>query len=357
MTSTAARTAAFPEALDPVADRVEQRIEALLTSELARWNAVDPALGDAFGALRDFIAAGGKRLRPAFCACAFVGAGGDIGDPAVIDAAAALELVHTFALAHDDVMDGSDMRRGDDSVHARFAQRHMRAGWRGEPRRFGEGMAILVGDFAFTYADVLMRGMPEAAQVVFDELRVELCVGQSLDLAGTAAASTEAELANRIAVYKSGKYTVERPLHLGAALAGALASLGPSLSAIGLPLGHAFQLRDDVLGAFGDAEITGKPVGDVLREGKPTPLVALAFARADSGDRKLLTRLGNPDLSADDIRDLRTVFARTGALDQIELDIERLVGEARDALAIAPIDDTARAWLDELAAYVAWRDR
>jgi geranylgeranyl diphosphate synthase type I len=204
---------------------------------------------------------------------------------------------------------------------------------------------------------VLMRGMPAAALVVFDELRVELCVGQSLDLAGTAAASTESELANRIAIYKSGKYTVERPLHLGAALAGGLASLGSSLSAIGLPLGHAFQLRDDVLGAFGDAEITGKPVGDDLREGKPTPLVALAFARADSSDREVLARLGNPDLAANDIRDLRTVFARTGALDQIELDIERLVGEARDALAIAPIDDTARAWLDELAAYVAWRDR
>jgi geranylgeranyl diphosphate synthase type I len=218
-------------------------------------------------------------------------------------------------------------------------------------------MAILVGDFAFTYADVLMRGMPEPAQVVFDELRVELCVGQSLDLAGTAAASTETELANRIAVYKSGKYTVERPLHLGAALAGRLASLGPSLSAIGLPLGHAFQLRDDVLGAFGDAEVTGKPVGDDLREGKPTPLVALAFTRADSADRKLLTRLGSPDLSADDIDNLRTVFARTGALDQIELDIERLVGEAREALANAPIDDVARAWLGELAAYVAWRDR
>jgi geranylgeranyl diphosphate synthase type I len=236
-------------------------------------------------------------------------------------------------------------------------RRHVGGGWGGKPRRFGEGMAILVGDFAFTYADILMRGMPDAAHVVFDELRVELCVGQSLDLAGTAAASTEAELANRIAVYKSGKYTVERPLHLGAALADGLASLGPALSAIGLPLGHAFQLRDDVLGAFGDAEVTGKPVGDDLREGKPTPLVALVFARAGAADRELLGRLGDPDLTADDVRELQALFARTGALEQIESDIERLVTQARDALAAAPIDDTARGWLDELAAYVAWRDR
>jgi geranylgeranyl diphosphate synthase type I len=357
MTSTGSKEALFPTALVPFATRVERRIDDLLAAELARWRAVDTTLAEPIEALRGFVATGGKRLRPAFCYCAFVGANGDDDDGRVVDAAAALELVHTFALAHDDVMDGSEMRRGTDSVHARFAQQHARAGWRGEARRFGEGMAILVGDFAFTYADVLMRGMPDAAYGVFDELRVELCVGQSLDLAGTATASTEAELANRIAVYKSGKYTVERPLHLGAALAGALAPLGPSLSAIGLPLGHAFQLRDDVLGAFGDAEVTGKPVGDDLREGKPTPLVALAFARASAADRELLGRLGQPDLSATDIRELQSLFVRTGALDQIESDIERLVTVAREALAVAPIDDTARAWLDELAAYVAWRDR
>jgi geranylgeranyl diphosphate synthase, type I len=357
VTSTGPKEATFPTALVPFATRVERRIDDLLGAELARWQAVDIRLAEPIEALRGFVATGGKRLRPAFCYCAFVGADGESGDPRVVDAAAALELVHTFALAHDDVMDGSEMRRGTESVHTLFAQRHVRAGWRGEPRRFGEGMAILVGDFAFTYADMLMRGMPDAAHVVFDELRVELCVGQSLDLAGTAAASTEADLANRIAVYKSGKYTVERPLHLGAALADGLAPLGPALSEIGLPLGHAFQLRDDVLGAFGNAEITGKPVGDDLREGKPTPLVALAFARADAADRELLRTLGDPDLSEGDIESLQAVFVRTGALDEIEADIARLVAEAREALANAPIAETARGWLDELAAYVAWRDR
>jgi geranylgeranyl diphosphate synthase type I len=356
MAPTAARTAAFPEALDPVADRVEARIDALLTAERRRWVAVDDALADPLDALREFVVAGGKRLRPAFCACAFVGAGGALDDQAVIDAAAALELVHTFALVHDDIMDGSDIRRGRDAVHRRFARAHEDEARRGPARRFGDGMAILVGDFALVYADMLLRGAPEVAQAVFDELRIELCVGQSLDLVGTATARTDAASARRIATYKSGKYTVERPLHLGAALAGRYAELSDALSAVGLPMGEAFQLRDDILGAFGESSVTGKPVGDDLREGKPTPLIAIATARAADGDRDLLAQLGSADLTETDVAALQALFVRTGALDDVEAAIERLVVEARTALGEVPITETARAWLDELAAYVAWRD-
>jgi geranylgeranyl diphosphate synthase type I len=313
-------------------------------------------LADPLDELREFVAAGGKRLRPAFCACAFVGAGGALDDAKVIDAAAALELVHTFALVHDDIMDGSDTRRGRDAVHRQFARRHEDESWRGPARRFGDGMAILIGDFALVYADMLLRGAPDTAQQIFDELRIELCVGQSLDLVGTATARTDADTARRIATYKSGKYTVERPLHLGAALMGRFPDLAGALSAIGLPMGEAFQLRDDILGAFGESAVTGKPVGDDLREGKPTPLIAIASARADTRDRDLLARLGSPDLTESDVAELQALFVRTGALETVELEIDRLVVEARSALAAAPISETARNWLDELAAYVAWRD-
>ena len=351
------RDAVFPESLVPVAARVETRIDDLLAGEVARWGAVDANLVQPIGALRSFVAAGGKRLRPAFCHCAFVGAGGDADDDIVIDAAAAIELVHTFALVHDDVMDGSDTRRGLDSVHRRFVLQHTDASYRGEPRRFGEGMAILVGDFAIVYADILLRDVPRDACAIFDELRIELCIGQSLDLVGTAAASIDRATANRIATYKSGKYTVERPLHLGAALAGRLDELADPLTAIGLPLGQAFQLRDDVLGAFGDADVIGKPVGDDLREGKPTPLAASAFARARDGDRAPLERLGDPELGLSEVEAIRHVFVHTGALAEVEDEIHRLVGEARVALDAAPLTDDAKQRLHELADYVAWRDR
>jgi geranylgeranyl diphosphate synthase, type I len=350
------REAMFPAALVDVADRVEARILELLDREIARWSTVEDALAEPLDELRAMVRAGGKRLRPAFCHCAFVGSGGSRDRDDVIDAAAALELVHTFALVHDDVMDGSDIRRNRDAVHRHFIRRHGATSWRGEPRRFGEGMAILVGDFALVYADVLMRGASPSVLDVFDQLRVELCVGQSLDLMTTAKASTDPVAARRIALYKSAKYTVERPLHLGAALAGRMPALEEPFTAIGLPLGAAFQLRDDVLGAFGEADVTGKPVGDDLREGKATPLVAIAAARADPEDQALLDRLGADDLALDEIAALQDLFVRTGALKEVELEVERLVGEAHAALDGAPITAEARDLLGELADYVAWRD-
>jgi len=359
MSSTAPprRTTTVPPSLVLVGARAESRIVTLLDGEVCRWADVDPELAAPILALRDLVVAGGKRLRPAFCHWAYVGAGGAPDDPTDVDAGAALELLHTFALVHDDVMDGSDRRRGQPAVHRQFMTRHAEAGWRGEARRFGEGAAILVGDFAFVYADILFTDVPDTARRIFDELRLELCVGQHLDLVGTASGSGDARQAARIERYKSGKYTVERPLHLGAALAGRLDELAGPLSDVGLPLGEAFQLRDDLLGVFGDSSVTGKPVGDDLREGKLTPLLAAATARVDATGATLLGRVGAADLSADDIQAVQRLLVECGACDEVERAIEALVDEALTALELAPITAEARAALRELATYVAWRDR
>jgi len=346
-----------PPSLTVVAPPVEGRIDALLEAEVARWSLVDPELVPPLQALRRFVLDGGKRLRPAFCHWAFAGAGGDPGDPAVVDAGAALELLHAFALLHDDVMDGSRLRRGRTTVHVDFATRHGGAGWRGEGRRFGEGVAILVGDLAFVYADLLMVGTPPDATDVFNELRVELNIGQALDLIGTAQARRDRPMARRIARYKSGKYTIERPLHLGAALAGRLGDLAEPLSGYGLPLGEAFQMRDDILGTFGDPAVTGKPVGEDLREGKPTPLLAIATDRADTAGRKLLDRVGFPDLADDEIAAIQALMTDTDARAETERLIDELAAEAVGALGGAAITADARAALTELARFVAHRDR
>jgi geranylgeranyl diphosphate synthase type I len=348
-----------PPVVLEVAERVDGRLRCLLDAERARWAELDPALTAPFDALAGLVLGSGKRLRPAFLHWAFVSAGGEARDPRVTDAGAAYELLHAFALLHDDVMDGSPTRRGRPTAHRAFTGRHQASGWAGEPRRFGEGVAILVGDLAFVYADRLVAGAPPAALAVWDELRIELNVGQYLDLFGTATRSRELAAAERISRYKSGKYTIERPLHLGALLAGpgCPAALLASLGAYGRPLGQAFQLRDDVLGAFGDEALTGKPVGDDLREGKPTPLVALAAAAANSSQAAVLDRVGGADLDDDGVAAIQQVLVDTGALGEVEELIERLAGEALDALDAAEVPDDARKALAELAHHVAWRER
>ncbi|MFP5256380.1 MAG: polyprenyl synthetase family protein [Acidimicrobiia bacterium] len=344
-----------PPSLLVVADRVEARLARLFDGELNRWKQLSVDLVPPLESLRSLVMGGGKRLRPAFCFWGYVGAGGDPQDDPVIDAGAAFEMLQAFALVHDDVMDGSAMRRGARTAHLAYGDRHAGDGWRGEARRFGEGVAILIGDLAHVYADQLLPRVDPAVQQVWDELRIELNVGQYLDLLGTARADIDPAAARRIARYKSGKYTIERPLHVGAALAGRLAELEGPLSAYGDPLGEAFQLRDDLLGAFGEEAATGKPVGDDLREGKPTPLLAAAAAVAEPPQAAVLGEVGTPDLDEQGIAAIQQVLTDTGAVRAIERSIDDLTAEALAAIEQAPIAPEARSALVELAHFVAWR--
>jgi len=338
-----------------VAARVEQRVIDLLDLEADRWSSVDTGLLEPLDAVRALVLAGGKRLRPVFCHWGFVAGGGDAEDPRVVDAGAAFEMLQAFALIHDDVMDGSSVRRGAPAVHRRFAERHGEQRWAGESRRFGEGVAILAGDLALVYADLLLPpGRPEVA-LLWHELRIELNIGQYLDLAGTATGGVGRDGARRIARLKSGRYTIERPLQLGALLAGDPA-LAHAISAYGDPLGAAFQQRDDVLGVFGLENRTGKPVGDDLREGKPTLLLAVAHERANERERHLLAQVGQPDLDPQAIADLQALFESTGALQVVEDEISRLHGTAIDALPGIGLPDPADVALRDLADFVVARD-
>ena len=204
-----------PPSIDLVATRVAARLDRLFDAEAARWGSVDPDLVEPIEAIRALVAAGGKRLRPAFCYWGFVAAGGDPEDPLVDDLGAAFELLHAFALIHDDVVDDSATRRGRQTMHLDFGDLHGQRRFRGERRRFGEGVAVLVGDLTHVYADALLESAPPSVWPLWNELRVELNVGQYLDLLGTARGDTDLARATRIARFKSAKYTIERPLHLG----------------------------------------------------------------------------------------------------------------------------------------------
>ena len=348
---------AAPSSLSHIARRVDARLQLLLDTERTRWSAFDPDLAQPIDEIARLVLAGGKRLRPAFCHWGFVGAGGNPDDQRVIDAGAAFELMHAFALFHDDVMDGSATRRGEPTTHVVMSQLHEKHSWVGESRRFGEGAAILVGDLAFVYADQLLLGAPQPVWSIWNELRVELNFGQYLDMLGSANSERRLVKAERICRYKSGKYTIERPLHLGAVLAAPdkAEQLLPALSAYGLPLGDAFQMRDDVMGAFGETSVTGKPVGDDLREGKPTPLMAMATARANAAQLGVLQLVGNTVLNDAQVVDVQAVIRETGALDQLEQLITSLTDEAIEAIGNAPLSQEARNELVELAAFVSWR--
>jgi geranylgeranyl diphosphate synthase type I len=239
------------------------------------------------------------------------------------------------------------------SIHRRFERQHTEAGWRGGSAGFGDSAAVLLGDLAMVWSDELLHtsGLPPAdlarARLVFDRMRTEVTVGQYLDVLTQVTADTTVERAGKVARYKSAKYTVERPLLLGAALAGAGPEVEAAYSAFGLPLGEAFQLRDDILGVFGDPSQTGKPAGDDLREGKRTYLIAAAFAALGENEKaELDAGLGDP---APDVERLRSLIRDSGALAATERRIDDLTAAALAALAAADVEEEARRVLRQLA--------
>ncbi len=334
--------------------RVQKSLDAFLAAQLPVLEAVSDDLAPLADAVVQLVA-GGKRLRPAFCYWGHRGAGGADGEAAV-QAAAALELFQACAIVHDDVMDGSDTRRGRPAAHRLFASLHRSEGWTGDPDAFGAGAAILLGDLCLAWSDEMLStsGLPAAdlarGDRVFGEMRAELMGGQYLDLLEQARGGGSVERALRVARYKSAKYTVEKPLHLGAVLAGAGHEVLTGYSGFGLPIGEAFQLRDDLLGVFGDPSQTGKPAGDDLREGKRTALVAMALERASDAQAGVVRRyLGDPHLGEDGVAALRQVLTDTGAVARVEALIRELTDDALAALAAAPVSEPAREVLAELA--------
>ena len=304
---------------------------------------------------------GGKRFRAAFCYWGYRAVREPVDEAALVRACAALELLHASALVHDDYMDASDTRRGRPATHRTFEAEHRSAGWRGNPEQYGAAAAILLGDLLLAWSDELLRrcGLPAEdvarALHVFDLCRSEVIAGQFLDVSVQARGRADVDTAMTVLRFKSAKYSIQRPLHIGAALAGADDPTMAVLGGFGLPLGEAFQLRDDLLGVFGDPEVTGKPAGDDLVEGKRTVLVALALDAAGRDDAALLDSLLGTRLSVADVDRLREVIDTSGAHAQVEEVIAALADRALDTLDGAAIHGAARGVLRELAAAATQR--
>jgi geranylgeranyl diphosphate synthase type I len=338
---------------DGVISRVDAELARFLDGRAATLTPLGADLEPVADAARRLVLDGGKRLRPTFAYWGWRAVRDEADeDGALIAAAASLELLHACALVHDDVMDASDTRRGKPSAHAAFAQLHRDQGWSGDPAAFGTAAAILLGDLLLSWADAMFAGAvpgADAARAIYDEMRQLVMAGQYLDVLVQARGAFSTDEALRVIEFKTSKYTVEGPLHLGAAIAGARPEVFAALTAYGLPLGEAFQLRDDVLGVFGDPSVTGKPAGDDLREGKQTLLTALAMQAADPSQADLLRRcLGDRELDGERVAALREVIVTTGALDQVEGRITHSAELARAALASPAVSDAARAALDAL---------
>lgn len=346
---------------------VEELIGRTMASLTEQWqelaSAVVPRPGvlhtdSVLELLTGMVDSGGKRLRPRMCHWGWVAGGGAAagrGYDAMVRAASALEMLHAFALIHDDVMDASESRRGLPAVHVTARRQHVQLGGHGDAGRYGENIAILVGDLAHSEADLLMAGLPQRLRAIWRTLTVELMLGQGRDLVGAANGRRDLAHAREVARAKSGAYTVWRPLQLGAAAAGAGPETLEALHAYGVQVGEAFALRDDILGVLGDARQTGKPVGDDLVQGKPTVLMALASQRFGARWRAVLDRAGTADLTERDVADLQAELVRSGVIAEVEAMIEDAFEAASAALESPAVHPDAAEGLRAIARRVAWR--
>ncbi|GIJ79718.1 geranylgeranyl pyrophosphate synthase [Micromonospora phaseoli] len=337
---------------------VDQTLADFMATEVDALAEIDAAMGGFAATARDCVLAGGKRVRPTFAYWGWRGAvGGNAPVTPVLPALATLELLHTFALVHDDVMDASATRRGRPTAHVAMAAQHAEAGRNGDSGRFGEAVAVLIGDLCMVWADQLLaRADLPADRLIevrrgYDRMRVETVAGQYLDVLGeTDPENWSVERALRVARYKTASYTVQRPLLFGASLAG-IGGDDPLLTAYtryGLAVGEAFQLCDDLLGVYGDPTTTGKPAGDDLRTGKPTALLMMARELATPAQLRVLDR-GDRLTGAPDVTQLAEVMVDTGAVGRIERMIDERVEDALTALDVAAVDETARSALVGLA--------
>ncbi|HEX3283722.1 MAG TPA: bifunctional (2E,6E)-farnesyl/geranyl diphosphate synthase [Mycobacterium sp.] len=354
---------AAPSAIE-LASAVTDQLRDYLKERRSHCAYIGTDYAELTAALEEFVLRGGKRLRPAFAYWGWRAVADREADPSILRFFAALELLHACALVHDDVIDDSATRRGLPTVHRLFAERHRDRHWAGSADQFGMSAAILLGDLALVWADDIVATTelsPDArrrVQQVWSDIRTEVLGGQYLDIVAESSGATTVASAMTVNTYKTASYTVTRPLQLGAAAAADRPDVQAIFHEVGTDIGVAFQLRDDVLGVFGDPAVTGKPSGDDLRSGKRTVLLAEAVELAEKSDpaaAELLRSSVGTQLSDAQVREVCLAIESVGALAAVEQRIDMLTTRSLEALSAAPIDPQAKAGLSKLARLAANR--
>lgn len=346
-----------PSFRPPWIDEVRRHTDGFLERFFVERAEADQSRGAEASLLRTAIAEltmrGGKRLRPAVLVAAYRAVAPDAIWTATLPICAGLELLQTYLLIHDDWMDDDVERRGGPSVHIALAERT------GDPA-LGARLAVLAGDLASAWAwDLVLDGAWSSphgrdALAAFSRLHHEVVLGQEMDLRGS---DVHLDVA-RMQRLKTGSYTVDGPVRLGAILAGARAPELAALEAFAAPLGEAFQVRDDLLGTFGDPAVTGKPVGSDLCAGRRNALVRAADELLAPADREALDAvLGRPEATARERERVIAIFDRAGVRDAVETHLRTLLDLAVAALDGAPLHEPGVQMLRDLASALALRDR
>lgn len=344
-------------ALSKFKEKLDLELKKYLDEKVEEAKRIDPQATKLVKAVRRMVLAGGKRLRPAFMYYGYKAAGGN-DEEAIIYTCQSIELLHAYLLIHDDIIDNSDLRRGQPTVHKFFERSNTSL-----TRNFGVNAAILAGDYASTFAQEILSRSPfsdheiRRARKILDQLLLEVIAGEFVDVLSGLKPQSSWEEQEKILEYKAARYTIVRPLHLGAALADAHDEIFNTFTAYGIPLGKAFQIQDDILGMFGDEEKLGKPADSDIKEGKKTYLILKALEEANNEQRRVLQKtVGNIDARDDEIDAVRQIVKETGAYDFAVRAAKKLIREAKAALDGVEIEKESQEYLLGIADYMLQRE-
>lgn len=339
----------------------DKQLLAFLSAKRVEAAEINPEAAVLVDEIIRFSENGGKRVRPAFMYSGYAAAGGKAFE-AILYTSMSVELLHTFALIHDDIIDNSDLRRGELTTHKQFEKIHKDKKLLGDKKEYALSSAILTGDLALSFAEEILTTAPfpqervRRARYFFDQMKVQVLYGEYLDVLGGYRKSLTEDEVLQILDYKTAKYTVERPLHVGAMLAGAEYSLIETFSRYGIPFGQAFQMQDDIVGTFGDEKEIGKPADSDIKEGKKTLLLARAYDQASSEEKKTLDRVvGNKTASKSEIDQVRSIMRKTGSYDYCVGLAKKLLQQARETVKDVKLTEEGKWYLLAAVEYLEER--